>query len=77
MPPADFSHSSGKALTALRTLPIDKAADVNRALELGVKQERLIHGEPSERSEMTVEEVTKREMERWLLLAGGDESGAA
>jgi hypothetical protein len=69
----------GKALEALRSLPIDRAADVIRALEIGVKQERLIHGEPSERSEMSVEEVTKRELSRWLVLGGGDddEAGAA
>jgi hypothetical protein len=60
----------GKALEALRSLPIDRAADVIRALEIGVKQERLIQGEPSERSEMSVEEVTKREMQRWLVLGG-------
>ena len=58
----------GKALEALRSLPIDRATDVIRALEIGVKQERLIHGEPSERNELSVEEVTKREMDRWLLL---------
>ena len=64
----------GKALAALRELPLDKAADVIKALELGVKQERLIRGEPSERREMTVEEVTKREMQRWLVV-GGDDAG--
>ena len=58
----------GKALESLRSLPIDKAADVIRALELGVKQERLIQGEPSERAEMSVEEITKREMQRWLVV---------
>ena len=58
----------GKALEALRSLPIDRATDVIRALEIGVKQERLIHGEPSEPNELSVEEVTKREMDRWLLL---------
>ena len=62
----------GRALEALRALPIGKAADVIRALELGVKQERLIQGEPSERSEMTVEETTKREMQRWLLVGSGE-----
>jgi hypothetical protein len=68
----------GKALEALRSLPIDRAGDVIRALEIGVKQERLIHGEPSERSELSVEEVTKREMQRWLLLGNGaDEDDAA
>ena len=64
----------GKALNALKSLPIDKAADVIRALELGVKQERLIQGEPSERSEMSVEEVTRREMQRWLVLEGGGDA---
>ena len=34
----------GKALEALRRLPLDKATDVIRALELGVKQERLDPG---------------------------------
>jgi len=68
----------GKALEALRSLPIDRAADVIRALEIGGKQERLINGEPSERSEMSVEEVTKREMQRWLVLGGeADEDDAA
>jgi hypothetical protein len=68
----------GKALEALRSLPIDRAADVIRALEIGVKQERLIQGEPSERSEMSVEEVTKREMSRWLLMGDAtDEDSAA
>lgn len=67
----------GKALEALRSLPIDRAADVIRALEIGVKQERLINGEPSERSELSVEEVTKREMQRWLVLGGGADEGDA
>lgn len=62
----------GKALEALRTLPIDKASDVIRALDLGVRQERLIQGEPSERSEMSVEETTKREMRRWLVAGQGE-----
>jgi hypothetical protein len=62
----------GKALAALRDMPLEKATDVIKALELGVKQERLIRGEPSERREMTVEEVTKREMQRWLVV--GDDA---
>ena len=58
----------GKALEALRSMPLDRGADVIRALDLGVKQERLIHGEPGERSAVSVEEATKREMERWLTI---------
>jgi hypothetical protein len=58
----------GKALEALRSMQLDRGADVIRALEVGVKQERLIHGEPGERSAVSLEETTKREMERWLTL---------
>ena len=76
MPSAKAKALQGKALESLRALPIEKAADVIRALELGVKQERLIQGEPSERSEMSVEEVTKREMRRWLVIGGGDGEAA-
>jgi len=34
--------------------------------------ERLLAGESSERSAVTVEEVTRRELERWLVPAGAD-----
>lgn len=62
----------GKALEALRSMPLDRGADVIRALDLGIKQERLIHGEPGERSAVSVEEATKREMERWLTVERSD-----
>ena len=69
---------SGPFLEHAARTAIDRASDVIRALEIGVKQERLIQGEPSERSEMSVEEVTKREMQRWLVLGGEvDEDDAA
>ena len=63
----------GKALEALRSMQLDRGADVIRALEVGVKQERLIHGEPGERSAISVEEATKREMERWLTIEREEE----
>jgi hypothetical protein len=63
----------GKALEALRSMQLDRGADVIRALEVGVKQERLIHGEPGERSAISVEEATKREMERWLTVEREEE----
>jgi len=66
----------GKALEALRGLPIERAGDVIKALELGVKQERLINGEPSERGELSIEEITKREISRWLVFDGDDEDAA-
>jgi len=55
-----------KALEALRSLPLADARDVIRALDLGVKQERLVLGEPSERAALNVEDKIEREYERWL-----------
>lgn len=56
-----------KALEALRGMSLEEAKDVIRALDLGVRQERLILGEPSERQSVTIEEKIEREYERWLV----------
>jgi hypothetical protein len=56
----------GKALDALRSLPLEDAKDAIRALDLGVKQERVIMGEPNERSAVSVESKIEREYERWM-----------
>ena len=64
-----------KALEALRNLSLEEARDVIRALDLGVKQERLILGEPTDRQAQTVEEIVERESKRWLEVVSGDEGG--
>ena len=51
----------GKALEALRTMTLESAMDAVRALDLAVRQERLILGEPTDRSAVNVEELIKRE----------------
>ncbi len=56
----------GRALEALSKAPLESTRDVIRALDLGVRQERLIRGEPTERS-ASVEEVTKREIATLLV----------
>ncbi len=61
-----------RALEALTRMPLDTGRDVIRALDLGVRQERLILGEPTER-QASVEEVTKREMNRWLKMEDIDD----
>ena len=67
-----------KALDALRSMPLQSAKDVIRALELGVRQERLVRGEPTER-QASVEEVTKREIRSLLVVEdegdNADENG--
>ena len=62
----------GKALETLRNMPLASAMDAVRALDLTIRQERLIRGEASERAELSVEEVTKREIHE-LLVVDGDE----
>ena len=64
----------GKALEALRTLPLERATDAVKALELVMKQERIARGEPDEGNE-TVEQIIKREYERWLFSGGEPEQG--
>jgi hypothetical protein len=55
-----------RGLEALKTYPLTTAMDAVRAIEVGVKQERLIRGEPSDRTAVSVEEVIKREYQRWM-----------
>jgi len=65
----------GKAVEALQSMRLATAMEAVRALELGVRTERLLLGEPSERTAVSVEEIIKREYERWLVpLEGGNAS---
>lgn len=57
----------GKALEALRAMPLSTAMEAVRALDMAIRQERLIRGEPSDRTAISVEEVVRREYERWMV----------
>lgn len=63
----------GKALEALRSMPLRNAADAVRAIDVCVKHERLILGEPGDRTAVNVEQIIKREYETWLVREGEDE----
>jgi hypothetical protein len=56
-----------KALEALKSMPLGTAMDGIRALDLAVKQERLIRGEPTDRNAISVEDVIRREYDRWMV----------
>jgi hypothetical protein len=62
-----------RALEALKTLPPEKAGKAAAMLNIAWKHELLLLGEPSERTELTVEEVTKREIETLLRRVEVDE----
>ena len=67
-----------RAIQALKDLPPEKGLKVAAAaLQIGWKQELLLLGEATERSEVSVEEITKREMQRWLVVDGDDDAAGA
>ena len=51
----------GKALEALRSMPLTSAMEAVRAIEIVVKNERVIRGEPGDRAALDVEALIKRE----------------
>lgn len=55
-----------KAFETLRQMPLDSAMDAIRAIDMTVRQERVIIGEPSERAAVSIEDVIKREYDEWL-----------
>lgn len=56
----------GKAIETLRAMPLNSAMDAVRALDIVLRQERIIRGEPTDRTAVTVEDTIRREYERWL-----------
>jgi hypothetical protein len=64
-----------KAIEAIRSMPSDSAMDGVKAYTAAVNQERLVRGEPTERAELDIAEVVRRESARWLLEADGTEHG--
>jgi hypothetical protein len=65
-----------RALEALRNMPLQTAMEAVRALDVGIRQERLIRGEPSDRTAIQVEEVIRREYSRWMAAEEeGEEAG--
>jgi len=55
-----------KAIEALKKMPIDSAMSAVKALESAIRQERVIRGEPSDRTAVNVEETIRREYDRWM-----------
>lgn len=64
----------GKALEALRVISLDSAIDAVRALDMSIRHERLIRGEPSERTAVSVEDTIRKHYERWMSEEEADDS---
>ena len=59
-----------RALEALKQYPLNSAMEAVRAADLAIKLERLVAGEPSQRTAVSVEQVTRREIETLLAVEG-------
>lgn len=56
-----------KAIENLQRAPLEKSPAAVRALEVVIRSERTIRGEPADRTALAVEDTIKREYERWLV----------
>lgn len=54
----------------MQALPLDTAYQAVRALTATIEQERLVRGEPTERSALDVEAIIKREYATLFLKPG-------
>jgi hypothetical protein len=74
-----FRAVLAKGLQALSAMPLSSAEAAVRAIEVAVRGERLVLGEPSDRSAVSFEEVARREFERWMPtvedIPDGDDGG--
>jgi hypothetical protein len=61
-----------KGLQALQAMPLLSAEAAVRAIEMAVRGERLVLGEPTDRNAVSVEEVIKREYENWMRPVAAD-----
>jgi hypothetical protein len=65
----------GKALEALKEFSLESAMEAVRALDLSIKHERIIKGEPSERTAVSVESIIRKEYERWMVVVDSKDTG--
>jgi len=66
---------AARAIAAIKEHPLASGMEGVRAAELVIKMERILAGESSERTAVTVEEVTRRELDRWLVPAEVADAG--
>jgi hypothetical protein len=67
-----FRTIEAKALEALRAMSLERAIEAVRSLDVAIKGERLILGEPTDRTVTDIGAVIRREHERWLIREPGD-----
>lgn len=64
---------AARVLTALRDHPIEDGMDAIRAADMVIKLERLLAGEASKRTELSIEEISRREIRTLLKVVDADD----
>lgn len=64
---------ASRAATAIQAFPLESGMQGVKAAELVIKLERLIAGEPTESRAVSVEQVTRDEIGRFLINEGDEE----
>lgn len=62
-----------RVLQALRDCPITDGMDAIRAADMTIKLERLLAGEVSKRTELSIEEITRHEIRTLLKVVDADD----
>lgn len=60
-----ISFIQTKGIEALKSMPLDSAIDAVRAITIAIEKERVIRGEPAQRSAIDIERRIREEHERW------------
>ena len=63
---ATLKAMHARALSGLMQYPLTNGMDAMRAAEMAIKLERLVAGEPSDRTQIDLAQVTRDEMRRLL-----------
>jgi len=63
----------GKGIETLKSVPMTSAMDAVRAIDMAIRNERMLLGEPTERSAVSVEQVLREEFHNWMLKPGEEE----
>ena len=64
-----------KAVETLKAVPMTSAMDAVRAIDMAIRNERMLLGEPTERQAVSVEEILRKEVREWVVPAGQENDG--
>ena len=56
-----------RAVEALKKMPIEDAMDAVRAYNMSLRDERVILGDPTDRTSISIEDKIRGEYQRWLV----------